>query len=40
MFRPYRESFEVTIFGSAQTESGPPFYAQARDLAAALADEE
>jgi hypothetical protein len=37
VFRPYRQVPKVTIFGSARTRSDDPLYAQARDLAAALA---
>ena len=39
MFRPYRDKLKVSIFGSARTQHDDPLYAQARDLAAALADE-
>jgi uncharacterized protein (TIGR00730 family) len=39
MFRPYRDQLKVSIFGSARTQHDDPLYAQARDLAAALADE-
>ena len=38
MFRPYRDKLKVSIFGSARTQHDDPLYAQARDLAAALAD--
>jgi hypothetical protein len=37
VFGPYREVPKVTIFGSARTRPDDPLYAQARDLAAALA---
>jgi len=36
-FRPYRERRKVTIFGSARVSSDNPSYAQARDLAQAVA---
>ena len=39
MFRPYRDKLKVSIFGSARTQHDDPLYAQAKDLAAALADE-
>jgi len=39
MFRPYRDKLKVSIFGSARTQHDYPLYAQAKDLAAALADE-
>ncbi len=38
MFRPLEEVPKVTIFGSARTQPDDPLYAQARDLAAQLAD--
>jgi uncharacterized protein (TIGR00730 family) len=37
MFRPFADIPKVTIFGSARTRPDAPLYAQARDLAAALA---
>jgi uncharacterized protein (TIGR00730 family) len=37
MFAPYRSERKVTMFGSARTLPTDPLYAQARDLAAALA---
>jgi uncharacterized protein (TIGR00730 family) len=37
MFRPFSGVPKVTIFGSARTKPDAPLYAQARDLAAALA---
>jgi uncharacterized protein (TIGR00730 family) len=37
MFRPFAGVPKVTIFGSARTRPDAPLYAQARDLAAALA---
>jgi uncharacterized protein (TIGR00730 family) len=37
MFRPFAGIPKVTIFGSARTKPDAPLYAQARDLAAALA---
>lgn len=37
-FAPYRMEKKVTIFGSARTEPTDPLYAQARDLARALAE--
>ena len=39
MFRPYRDKLKVSIFGSARTKPDDPLYAQARDLASALAEE-
>ena len=38
MFRPFADVPKVTIFGSARTLPDAPLYAQARDLAAALAE--
>jgi uncharacterized protein (TIGR00730 family) len=38
VFAPYRHVRKVTMFGSARTASSDPLYAQARDLAALLAD--
>ncbi len=38
VFAPYRDERKVSIFGSARTQPDDPLYAQARDLAAALAD--
>jgi uncharacterized protein (TIGR00730 family) len=38
VFAPYRHIPKVTMFGSARTLPEDPLYAQARDLAAALAD--
>lgn len=38
MFKPYKDEWKVSIFGSARTQPDDPLYAQARDLAAALAD--
>ncbi|HJR26931.1 MAG TPA: TIGR00730 family Rossman fold protein [Acidimicrobiales bacterium] len=38
MFRPLEEVPKVTIFGSARTQPDDPLYAQARELAAQLAD--
>ena len=37
MFAPYKSERKVTMFGSARTLPTDPLYAQARDLAAALA---
>ena len=37
MFAPYRSERKLTMFGSARTLPTDPLYAQARDLAAALA---
>ena len=37
MFAPYKHERKVTMFGSARTLPTDPLYAQARDLAAALA---
>src|SRR4051812_30490254 len=37
VFAPYRDVPKVTMFGSARTLPDDPLYAQARDLAAALA---
>ncbi|HUQ38729.1 MAG TPA: TIGR00730 family Rossman fold protein [Acidimicrobiales bacterium] len=39
VFAPYRDVPKVTMFGSARTLPNDPLYAQARDLAAALAAE-
>ena len=36
-FAPYRMATQVTIFGSARTDTSDPLYAQARDLARELA---
>ncbi len=38
MFKPYKNERKVSIFGSARTKPDDPLYAQARNLAAALAD--
>jgi uncharacterized protein (TIGR00730 family) len=38
MFRPLEDVPKVTIFGSARTQPEDPLYAQARDLAAVLAE--
>ncbi len=38
VFAPYRHVRKVTMFGSARTAPSDPLYAQARDLAALLAD--
>ena len=38
MFRPYRDKLKVSIFGSARTQHDDPLYAQAKELAAALAE--
>ncbi|HLI02016.1 MAG TPA: LOG family protein [Acidimicrobiales bacterium] len=38
VFSPYRHIRKVTMFGSARTASSDPLYAQARDLAALMAD--
>ena len=38
MFRPLEEVPKVTIFGSARTQPDDPLYAQARELAAQLAE--
>ena len=38
VFKPYRDERKVSVFGSARTQPDDPRYAQARDLAAALAD--
>jgi uncharacterized protein (TIGR00730 family) len=40
VFAPYRETRKITIFGSARTARSEPLYAQARDLAARLAEED
>lgn len=37
MFAPYRDAPKITMFGSARTRPDDPLYAQARDLATALA---
>jgi uncharacterized protein (TIGR00730 family) len=37
VFAPYKNEQKVSIFGSARTQPDDPLYAQARDLAAALA---
>ena len=37
MFAPFRDHPKVTIFGSARTRADDPLYAQAHDLAAAMA---
>src|SRR3954470_5637058 len=39
VFEPYEDVPKVTMFGSARTLPDDPLYAQARNLAAALADE-
>lgn len=38
VFAPYKDEQKVSIFGSARTRPDDPLYAQARDLAAALAE--
>jgi uncharacterized protein (TIGR00730 family) len=38
LFAPYRSVRKVTMFGSARTAPSDPLYAQARDLAAVLAE--
>jgi len=38
VFAPYKHERKVSIFGSARTEPDDPLYAQARDLAARLAE--
>ncbi|MBA3655160.1 MAG: TIGR00730 family Rossman fold protein [Actinobacteria bacterium] len=38
LFAPYRDVPKVTVFGSARTLPSDPLYAQARDVAAALAE--
>jgi uncharacterized protein (TIGR00730 family) len=38
VFAPYRDVRKITMFGSARTARSEPLYAQARDLAARLAD--
>ena len=38
VFAPYKDESKVSIFGSARTRPDDPLYAQARDLAAALAE--
>lgn len=38
VFAPYKDDKKVSIFGSARTLPDDPLYAQARDLAAALAE--
>ncbi len=38
VFAPYKDEQKVSIFGSARTKPDDPLYAQARDLAAALAE--
>ncbi len=38
MFAPYKRERKVSIFGSARTKPDDPLYAQARDLAALLAE--
>lgn len=38
VFAPFKDERKVSIFGSARTQPDDPLYAQARDLAAALAD--
>jgi uncharacterized protein (TIGR00730 family) len=38
IFAPYREVRKITMFGSARTAPSDPLYAQARDLAAVLAE--
>ncbi len=39
MFAPYKGERKVSIFGSARTKPDDPLYAQARDLAARLAEQ-
>jgi len=39
VFRPYRHSQKVTMFGSARTRSDDPLYVQARELAGLVAAE-
>lgn len=39
VFAPYKDDQKVSIFGSARTRPEDPLYAQARDLAAALAEQ-
>ncbi|MBO0979597.1 TIGR00730 family Rossman fold protein [Microbacterium sp. SD291] len=39
LFAPYRGVPKVTVFGSARTRHDDPLYIQARDVAAALADD-
>jgi uncharacterized protein (TIGR00730 family) len=39
LFAPYRGQRKITMFGSARTLPSDPLYSQARDLAAALADQ-
>lgn len=38
VFKPFKDERKVSVFGSARTKPDDPRYAQARDLAAALAD--
>ena len=38
VFAPFKDERKVSIFGSARTQPDDPLYAQARDLAEALAD--
>ena len=38
VFAPFKDESKVSIFGSARTKPDDPLYAQARDLAAALAE--
>lgn len=38
VFAPFKDERKVSIFGSARTQPDDPLYAQARDLAAALAE--
>jgi uncharacterized protein (TIGR00730 family) len=38
LYAPYAEVPKVTVFGSARTRPGTPLYAQARDVAASLAE--
>jgi len=40
VFAPYRDARKVSIFGSARTRAEDPHYVQARDLAAAMADQD
>lgn len=39
LFRPFQDVPKVTVFGSARTHQDDPLYVQARDVAAALADD-
>jgi len=40
VFEPYRASHKVAIFGSARTQPDDPLYHQARDFAAAVAEQD